>query len=111
MLKSHAPLPAAFRTDAVALVRSSGGSISVAAADLGSAAESLRPGARLSRTRVVRRMRVARLRGCTARRKVRMTVHDPAATPAPNLVQRQFDAGERDCVWGTDITYLPTAAG
>ncbi len=68
-------------------------------------------GIRVSRKRVARLMRTAGLRGCEARRKPRTTVSDPTATPAPNLVQRQFDVGELDRVWVTDITYLPTAEG
>jgi transposase InsO family protein len=68
-------------------------------------------GQRVSRKRVARLLRAAGLRGCGVRRRVRTTVSDPAATPAPNLVQRQFDAGELDRVWVTDSTYLPTAEG
>jgi len=68
-------------------------------------------GTRVSRKRVVRLMRCAGLRGCRVRRTLRTTVQDPAATPAPNLVQRQFDVGELDRVWVTDITYLPTNEG
>jgi putative transposase len=68
-------------------------------------------GQHVSRKRVARLMRVAGLRGCGSRRKVRTTVSDPQATPAPNLVQRQFDVGELDRVWVTDITYLATDEG
>src|SRR5712692_11238765 len=56
-------------------------------------------------------MRAAGLRGCGSRRKVRTTVSDPQATSAPNRVQRQFDVGELDCVWVTDITYFATGEG
>jgi putative transposase len=65
----------------------------------------------VSRKRVARLMRAARLRGCGPRRRVRTTVSDPQATPAPNLVQRQFDVGALDRVWVTDITDLATAEG
>ncbi len=68
-------------------------------------------GQRVSRKRVVRLMRTAGLRGRDARRQPRTTVRDPAATPAPNLVQRQFDVGELHRIWVTDITYLPTEEG
>ena len=68
-------------------------------------------GTRVSRKRVARLMRAARLRGCGPRRRMRTTVSDPQATPAPNLVQRQFDVGALDRVWVTDITYLATNEG
>jgi putative transposase len=68
-------------------------------------------GTRVSRKRVMRLMRAAGLRGCGPRRRVRTTVSDPHATPAPNLVQRQFDAGALDRVWVTDSTDLATDAG
>lgn len=42
MPKSHPPYPAAFRADAVALVRKSGKSITEVAVDLGVSSESLR---------------------------------------------------------------------
>ena len=68
-------------------------------------------GHRVSRKRVARLMRDAGLRGCGRRRRVRTTVSDPAATPAPNLVQRQFSVGELNQLWITDLTYLWTAEG
>ncbi len=64
---------------------------------------------RVRRTRVARLLRAAGLRGCGARRKVRTTQSDPAATPAPNLVQRRVDVGALNRVWGTDSTCLATA--
>ena len=42
MPKSHPPYPAAFRADAVALVRQSGKSLTAVASDLGVSVESLR---------------------------------------------------------------------
>lgn len=68
-------------------------------------------GTRVSRKRVIRLMQAAGLRGCDRRQTVRTTVSDPTATPAPNLVQRQFDAGGLNRVWVTDITYLATDEG
>lgn len=68
-------------------------------------------GHQVSRKRVARLMRDAGLRGCGRRRRVRTTVSDPAATPAPNLVQRQFSVGELNLLWITDLTYLWTAEG
>jgi len=68
-------------------------------------------GHRVSRKRVARLLRAAGLRGCVAHRRPRTTVSDPAAMPAPNLVQRQFDRGALNRVWVTDITYLATDEG
>jgi putative transposase len=60
--------------------------------------------------RVARLMRRAGLVGCHRRRPshVRTTRRDPAATPAPDLVQRAFTASAPDQLWVADITYLPT---
>ena len=60
--------------------------------------------------RVARLMRQAGLVGCHRRRPspVRTTRRDPAATPAPDLVQRRFTAAGPDRLWIADITYLPT---
>ena len=48
--------------------------------------------------------------GCHRRRPVHMrtTRRDPAATPAPDLVERSFAARAPDRLWVADITYLPT---
>jgi hypothetical protein len=60
--------------------------------------------------RVARLMRQAGLVGCHRRRPahVRTTRRDPAASPAPDLVQRSFAASDPDQLWVADITYLPT---
>ena len=60
--------------------------------------------------RVARLMRQAGLVGCHRRRPahVRTTRRDPAAIPAPDLVQRSFAAPVPDRLWVADITYLPT---
>jgi putative transposase len=68
-------------------------------------------GRRVGRKRVARLMQTAGLRGCGSRRRVRTTVSDPAASPAPNLVQRQFVADAPNRLWVTDLTYLWTAEG
>src|SRR5947209_12343611 len=68
-------------------------------------------GHRVSRKRVARLMRSAGLRGCGRRRRVRTTVSDPQATPAPNLVARQFSVDAVNRLWVTDLTYLWTAEG
>jgi transposase InsO family protein len=61
--------------------------------------------------RVARLMRQAGLVGCHRRRplRVRTTRRDPAAAPAPDLVERSFTAPGPDRLWMADITYLPTA--
>jgi len=46
-----------------------------------------------------------------SRRKVRTTVRDETARPAPDLVDRQFTATGPDRLWVADITYVPTGAG
>ena len=63
--------------------------------------------------RVAQLLRQAGLVGCHRRRpvQVRTTRHDPAATPAPDLVERSFAAPAPDQLWMADITYLPTETG
>ncbi len=68
-------------------------------------------GTRCGRKRVARLMRAAGLVGRHRRRRVRTTVADPAHTPAPNLVARDFAAAGPDRLWLGDITYLPTGEG
>jgi putative transposase len=68
-------------------------------------------GQRVGRKRVARLMRGAGLRGRAPKRHVRTTVSDPQATPAPNLVARQFTTSALNTLWVTDITYLPTEEG
>ena len=58
--------------------------------------------------RVARLMRQAGLVGCHRRRPMHTTQRDPAATPAPDLVERSFAATGPDRLWVADITYLPT---
>jgi putative transposase len=67
-------------------------------------------GRRCGRKRVARLMRQAGLAGCH-RRRPRTTIADPAATPAPNLVQRHFNPLAPDQLWLADITYVPTGEG
>jgi putative transposase len=63
------------------------------------------------RRRVARLMRVAGLRGCMRGKKRRTTRRDPRAAPAPDLLRRDFVAGEPNKVWLADITYVPTREG
>jgi len=69
-------------------------------------------GRKIGRKRVARLMRQAGLRGRSRRRgRPRTTVVDPKATPAPNLVQRQFGRLVTNRLWVGDMTYLRTAQG
>lgn len=68
-------------------------------------------GMRCSRKRVARLMRQAGLRGCLRGRKKRTTRRDPHATPAADLVNRNFTAAAPDRVWTADITYVHTREG
>ena len=73
-------------------------------------AELTAQGIPIGRKRIARLMRAAGLQG-VSRRKVRTTVRDETARPAPDLVDRQFTAAEPDRLWVADITYVPTGAG
>ncbi len=69
-------------------------------------------GVRCGRRRVARLMRKSGLRGCMRSRKKRTTRRDPGgATPAPDLVNRNFAATAPDRLWTADITYLKTDEG
>jgi putative transposase len=68
-------------------------------------------GVSVSRKRVARLMRQAGLRGVSRRRFVVTTVRDKDARPAPDLVQRDFEAAGPNQLWVADITYIPTWAG
>jgi putative transposase len=68
-------------------------------------------GVSVSRKRVARLMRQAGLRGVSRRRFVVTTVRDKDRQPAPDLVQRDFEAAGPNQLWVADITYIPTWAG
>ncbi len=68
-------------------------------------------GVRCGRRRVARLMREAGLRGCVRAKKRRTTRRDPRATPAADLVDRNFTAAAPDRLWTADITYLRTDEG
>ncbi|MCX5233056.1 IS3 family transposase [Streptomyces sp. NBC_00233] len=60
----------------------------------------------VNRKRVERLMRVNGVEGRHLRRRKRTTVPDRLAPPAPDLVQRDFCAGQLDEKWCGDITYV-----
>jgi putative transposase len=68
-------------------------------------------GERLGRNRVIRLMRAEQLRGRPQRRFRTTTQADPAATPAPNLLNQVFQAPAPNRVWTADITAIPTGEG
>ena len=74
-------------------------------------AELVASGTPISRKRVARLMREAGLQGASRRRWASTTVRDKKVRPAPDLVERNFSAEERDRLWVADITYIPTWAG
>ena len=65
-------------------------------------------GHRVSRKRVARLMRGQGLQGVSRRRRVRTTVKNGEARPAPDLVERDFHAARPDQLWVADITYIAT---
>jgi len=68
-------------------------------------------GVHVGRKRVARLMQKAQLAGVSRRRRVWTTRRDPAARPAPDLVQRAFMAEGPNQLWVADITYIATWAG
>lgn len=69
-------------------------------------------GIRVGHNRVARLMRVAGLRGKTARRRQpRTTQVDTTQPVAPNRLARQFTVAHPNTVWLADITYIETAEG
>jgi putative transposase len=74
-------------------------------------AELLDEGTRVGRKRVARLMRRAGLFGVSKRKWCTTTVRDERARPAPDLVQRRFQADGPNKLWVADITYVPTGVG
>jgi putative transposase len=75
-------------------------------------AELIDEGVIISRKRVAHLMRRAQLRGVSRRRGwVVTTQRDMRQRPAPDLVNRQFIAGQPNRLWVADMTYVPTCAG
>ena len=56
-------------------------------------------------------MRASSLIGVSRRKSFRTTRRDPAARPAPDLVDRKFTATGPNQLWVADMTYIPTLAG
>jgi len=70
-------------------------------------------GLRVGKKRVARLMRELGIEGVSRRRgRVRTTIPDRSAPPAPDLVQRDFSASRPDETWSrTSPTCPPTRAG
>jgi hypothetical protein len=75
-------------------------------------AELQEAGQKVSRKRVARLMREARIYGVSRRRGFTVTTErNPRQRPAPDLVIRQFRAEAPDQLWVADMTYIPTWTG
>ena len=74
-------------------------------------AELLDSGEAVSRKRIARLMREMGLSGVSRRKGTRTTRRNRDARPAPDLVERRFEAEAPDQLWVADITYVPTWAG
>ena len=68
-------------------------------------------GVRCGRKRVARLMRRAKLRGCLRGRRMKTTHRTALQQAAPDLVERNFVAGEPDRLWVADITYVRSGEG
>ena len=75
-------------------------------------AELQEDGVRVARKRVARLMRLSGIRGAgKAPAFVVTTRRDAEQRPAPDLVNRKFEANGPDQLWVADMTYVPTWAG
>jgi len=70
-----------------------------------------REGIEVARCTVERLMKVNGWRGVTRTKKVRTTIADPAATRAPDLVNRQFAVQAPNMLLVADFTYVRLATG
>ena len=68
-------------------------------------------GSAVSRKRVARVMRSAGIAGVSRRRGPRTTRRAVRVRPAPDRVERRFEAAGPNRLWVADITYVPTLAG
>jgi transposase InsO family protein len=71
----------------------------------------LKAGVKVNEKRVARLMAEMGIAGKCGRKKLRTTERDPAATPAGDLVERDFHADAPDELWVGDATYIPTGEG
>ena len=74
-------------------------------------AELAEQGLLVSRKRIARLMKQAGLAGISRRKGPRTTRRDPDARPAPDRVERRFEAEVPDRLWVADITHVPTLQG
>ena len=65
----------------------------------------------IGRKRVAGLLREMALAGISRRNGTRTTRRDPRLRPAPDLVERRFEADAPDRLWVADITYVPTWSG
>jgi putative transposase len=70
-----------------------------------------RDGICTSRKRVERLMATHGLQGAFLRKRWSSTRQDPRATPAPDLVNRNFKVGAPNRLWVADISRIPTGEG
>ena len=68
-------------------------------------------GVAVGRKRVARVMRAAGIAGVSRRRGPRTTLRDVQARPAPDRVERHYEADAPNRLWVADITYVPTLVG
>lgn len=68
-------------------------------------------GEHVSKKRVQRLMLELRLVGASRRRWMTTTTRDERFRPAPDLVNRKFEAKRPNDLWVADITYVPTWEG
>jgi transposase InsO family protein len=71
----------------------------------------VKQGWKVNEKRVARLMGELAIAGKHGRRKLVTTRRDKDATPAPDLVERDFSAERPDELWVGDITYVPTGEG
>lgn len=68
-------------------------------------------GHKVGRKRVARLMRSAGIRGKTKRRFKTTTISKHQRPRAENLLRQNFEVPAANCVWASDIAYVPTAEG
>ena len=74
-------------------------------------AELAEAGVAVGRKRVARVMRATGIAGVSRRRGPRTTRREVQDRPAPDRVERRFEADAPNRLWVADITYIPTLAG